>query len=263
VRYVISFACDDREPMQRTLNELYAYGDDLPTKVLHRCRLNLFERLMERLIAEGRIRAFGSALDIGCNAGFYAHMISGFGFRHVLGVDVVPEMIETARRHFASADPEHTVEFQVLNAEDLPRERRYDFILCTEVIEHTEDPDRVVENLKALLAPGGIAVVSLPNRVSLPYLIAWLEYRLRRRPRDRNFERHLEYPFTRSRRLFGGDDRRVIATDGTNLIGDQRSLNLFYRTPVFATLNRLQFALGRSWPCKYFTQFFYVVVQRS
>ena len=82
-------------------------------------------------------------------------MLSGFGFRHVLGVDVVPEMIETARRHFGSVDPERTVEFQVLNAEALPRDRRDDYILCTEVIEHTVDLDRVVENLKALLAPGG------------------------------------------------------------------------------------------------------------
>ena len=106
-------------------------------------------------------------------------------------------------------------------------------------------------------------MVSLPNRVSLPCLVAWLGYRLRRRPRDLNFERHLEYPFTRSRRLFAGDDRRVIATDGTNLIWDGRSLNVFYRTPVFAALNRLQFEWGRSWPFKYFTQFFYVVVQRS
>ena len=93
---------------------------------------------MERLVAEGRIRTFGSALDIGCNAGFYAHMISGFGFRRVLGVDVVPEMIETARRHFASADRNTPSSFRCSTPSTCRADPAADFILCTEVIEHTE-----------------------------------------------------------------------------------------------------------------------------
>src|SRR5438093_4952082 len=125
--YRIDFACDAREPLQRELNALYDYGDDLATKVLHRARLNLFVMLVERLTAQGVIRRFDDALDVGCNAGFYSHLISGFGFHRVLGIDVVPAMIESASRRFGSQAPEHSVEFRLMPAEALPAEPRYDF----------------------------------------------------------------------------------------------------------------------------------------
>src|SRR5213592_832806 len=160
--YSIDFASDDREPLQRKLNALYDYGDDLATKVLHRARLNLFVLLTRRLVARGVIRQFGDALDVGCNAGFYSHLISALGFRRVLGIDVVPAMIDVATRRFASQAQDRSVEFRLMPAEALAPEPRYDFVLCTEVIEHTEQPDRVIETLRTILNPGGVAVVSLP-----------------------------------------------------------------------------------------------------
>ena len=261
--YAIDFACDDREPLQRELNALYEYGDDLATKVLHRARLNLFVQLARRLVERGVIRQFGEALDVGCNAGFYSHLISGLGFRHVLGIDVVPGMIDTATRRFAPAADGRAVEFRLMPAEELPAEPRYDFVLCTEVIEHTQRPERVIEILRSILTPGGVAVISLPNRLSLPYLAAWAAYRLRRRPRNEDFERHLEFPCTRTLGLFAGGDRRVVASTGTNLVWDDRLLHALHRTPVFAALNRAQFELGRRAPFKFATQFFYVVVRRE
>ena len=261
--YVIDFSCDDCEPLQRELNELYGYADDLASKVLHRARLNLFVLLTRRLRSTGVMQQFGEALDVGCNAGFYSHLISGLGFRHVLGIDVVPEMIATATRKFASVTPGSSVEFRLMPAETLPPEPRYDFVLCTEVIEHTQQPARVIENLRAILAPGGVAIVSLPNRLSLPYVTAWASHRLRRRPRDENFEHHLEYPFTRTLRLFAGPDARVVTSTGTNLVWDDRLLRAVHGSRVFPALNRVQFELGRRWPLKFATQFFYVVIHRD
>ena len=261
--YSIDFACDDREPLQRELNTLYAYGDDLATKVLHRARLNLFVLLARRLVERGVIRQFGDALDVGCNAGFYSHLISSLGFRRVLGIDVVPSMIDVATLRFGSRDPKRLVEFRLMPAEALATEPRYDFVLCTEVIEHTGQPDRVIQTLRSLLTPGGVAIVSLPNRLSLPYLGAWAAYRLQRRPRNVDFERHLEYPCTRTLRLFAGGDRRVVASSGTNLMWDDRLLKALYGTPLFPALNRAQFELGRRWPFRFATQFFYVVIRRD
>jgi hypothetical protein len=78
-----------------------------------------------------------------------------------------------------------------------------------------------------------------------------------------DFERHLEFPFTRTLRLFSGGDRRVVACTGTNLIWDDRLLRATHGTPVFRALNRAQFELGRRWPFRFVTQFFYVVVRRD
>ncbi len=261
--YRADFACDDAEPLQQTLNQLYEYGDDLETKVLHRLRLNLFAHLLAELSGRGELRQKGAALDVGCNAGVYSRMLSDHGFADVLGIDVVPEMIDKAERTFATDAPGHQISFRLTSAVTFEPPRLYDFILCTEVIEHTEDPPRMIENLRRWIAPGGIAVVSLPNRLSLPYLTAWLAYKLRGVPRNQDFENHLEYPSFRSRRLFTGGDRRLIHTDGTNLFWTGRLLRPCYGRAFFPALNRAAFELARVWPFREVAQFFYVVVRRD
>ena len=262
MHYHVDFECRDEEPLQALLNDLYDYRDDVGTKVLHRCRLNLFTLLLGDLIRRGVVTRFGRALDIGCNAGMYSAILSDLGFRSVLGVDVVPEMIAKAQHRFASSDPERAVEFRLQAAESLGSASPFDFVLCTEVIEHTREPARVIENLRALIAPGGVAIVSMPNRISFPYLTAWLTYRLRRQPRDEDFERHLEYPFYRAMRLFTDHERRLVHVDGTNLLWTDRSIRRAYGSPRFARLNRWNFRMARAWPLRYFAQFFYIVVRR-
>ncbi len=260
--YKIDYACDDREPLQQTLNRLYQYGEDVGTKVLHRSRLNLFSLLLRKWTARGDIASFESALDIGCNAGMYCRILSDCGFRYVLGIDVVDEMIRKASAAFASRDADKTVEFKLQYAESLAAERQFDFVLCTEVIEHTDHPDRVVAAIKAALKPGGLAIISLPNRISLPYLLSWLAHRLGWGPRDEVFERHLDYPFYRSIRLFDGDGTKVVGTDGTNLFWNGRTVRWMYGTRLFPLLNRINFNLSRLWPLKYMAQSFYLLVAR-
>src|SRR5439155_4868510 len=169
MRYQVDFACRDSDPLQQLLNELYEYGDDLETKVLHRLRLNLFTLLVGDLIRDRTVTRFETAIDIGCNSGMYSALLSDLGFRRVLGIDVVPKMIATAERHFATAGAGRSVEFRLQPAETLAGAGTFDFLLCTEVIEHTNDPARTIENIRGLLAPGGVAVISMHDCLSLPY----------------------------------------------------------------------------------------------
>ena len=258
--YSVDFACDDRDPLQARLNQICDYEHDVETKILHRERMNLFFLLMQDLIRRGIVKTFDSALDVGCNTGIYSKMLGDFGFRHVLGVDIVPDMIERANQTFAMAGPERSIAFAVANAEELDTSRKYDFILCTEVIEHTSRPELVVANLKRMVSPGGVAVITLPNAWSFPFQIARLAYAIKRPPRNLEFEDHLKYPFPRSLKLLQGGGLRLVRTDGANLLLDSHLLKLLYGRPAFALFNRLQFALGRWWPFKYFTQFFFMVL---
>jgi len=253
---------DDQDPLQQELNRLYDYGQDLETRILHRSRLNLFHHLMHDLIREAVVRRFDRALDIGCNAGGYSRMLSDFGFREVDGLDIETELIARAVATFASDAPGATRHFRVENAEELQADSRYDFVLCTEVIEHTARPGLVIDNLCRALAPGGIAVVTLPNAFSLPFGKAALKYRLQGRHDDPVFEDHLRYPFWRARGLFAGSGLRLLRTTGTNLVFDATTLRLLHRTPLFVPINRVQFALARHWPLKYVAQFFFMVWQR-
>jgi 2-polyprenyl-3-methyl-5-hydroxy-6-metoxy-1,4-benzoquinol methylase len=130
--YQLDFRCDDREPLQARLNRLYDYADDLETRVLHRCRLNLFSLLLGELKVRGLIARRDTALDIGCNAGGYSKIVSDAGYRRVEGLDLEPWMIDRANAEFASDDPEHAIRFRVENAEEMDASRQFDFILCTE-----------------------------------------------------------------------------------------------------------------------------------
>ncbi len=261
--YREDFACRDDDALQQLLNQLYDYQDDIETKVLHRCRLNLFHRLMRDLIARGVVTSFGSALDIGCNAGYYSKMIADFGFKKVVGVDIVDEYVQRARKHFGCADADRTLEFHTMNAEELDTSQRFDFILCTEVIEHTSHPERVVENIKAMLGPGGVAVVTLPNAVSLPYLWARMTHAVKRKAMDPVLRDHLRYPFHRATRLFRGSELRLVGTTGTNLILFGPVLKAVYQRPGFSWLNRLSFMMARAWPVKYVSQFFFLALKRG
>ncbi|MGH7726488.1 MAG: methyltransferase domain-containing protein [Candidatus Eiseniibacteriota bacterium] len=260
--YRVDFSCDDRDPLQARLNAIFEYADDVETKVLHRSRLNLFFLLLDRLSREGALSRRDSALDIGCNGGAYSRMLSDFGFAHVRGVDIEPRFIETARREFAFEAPERSLRFDVGNAEEIDTREKVDFVLCTEVIEHTSRPDRVVQVIREILKPGGVAVVTLPNRISLPFQMAWWAYRLKRMPKNPEFEDHLNYPFYRSLKLFDFPDLELLQTDGTNLLLPSRLLRALYRTPIFGPVHHADFLLSRLWPLKFFTQFFYLVLRK-
>jgi 2-polyprenyl-3-methyl-5-hydroxy-6-metoxy-1,4-benzoquinol methylase len=41
--------------------------------------------------------------------------------------------------------------------------RSFDVVLCTEVLEHTRDPRRVIAEMLRVAAPGARVVVSIPN----------------------------------------------------------------------------------------------------
>jgi len=103
-------------------------------------------------------------------------------------------------------------------------------------------------------------VITLPNAWSFPFQSARLAYAIKRPPHNLEFEDHLKYPFPRSLRLLRGGGLRLVRTDGANLLLESHLLKLLYGKPSFATFNRLQFQLGRWWPFKYFTQFFFMVL---
>lgn len=50
-----------------------------------------------------------------------------------------------------------------LNKDKLSLKGRYDLIVVTEVLEHLQDPETVLNQIKKLLKKGGIVLVSLPN----------------------------------------------------------------------------------------------------
>ena len=100
-----------------------------------------------------------SALDVGCGAGLLAEPLARLG-ANVAGLDAAPELIEAAKGHAAGQGL--SIDYRAGELEQLAG--TFDLVCCLEVIEHVADPASFVQALEARVAPGGLLIMSTPNR---------------------------------------------------------------------------------------------------
>ncbi len=104
-----------------------------------------------------------SALDMGCGAGLLAEPLARMGAQ-VTGVDAAAESIAVARVHAASGGL--SIDYRAGGVEAVAGET-FDLVCSMEVIEHVADPNGFVAGLAEGVAPGGMLVMSTPNRTWL------------------------------------------------------------------------------------------------
>lgn len=104
-------------------------------------------------------------LDAGCGVGYGAGILAEAGASRIVGVDIAGEAIENA---ILRADP--IGEFVVGDLEQLPfTPCSFDVVVCFEVIEHVHRRELVLDELRRVLRPDGVLILSSPNRnVYLP-----------------------------------------------------------------------------------------------
>jgi len=96
-----------------------------------------------------------SVLDVGCGTHAVLHRQVDPADAYT-GVDVKPE-IEAPIPRYAQVD---------LNEEDLSAALggdTFDVVFCGEVLEHVFSPDRLLRQLRAVLGPDGLLILSTPN----------------------------------------------------------------------------------------------------
>lgn len=101
-----------------------------------------------------------SAIDVGCGAGLLCEPLARLGAA-VTGVDASAENIAAARAHAAGSGLEiayHDGELDALAP------GQFDLVTSMEVIEHVADKAAFLHALRGRLAPGGLMVLSTPNR---------------------------------------------------------------------------------------------------
>lgn len=97
-------------------------------------------------------------LDVACGEGYGSAALMKAGAASVIGVDVSPETCEHARQKYG-------VDARVGDARNLPLpDDSVDLIVSFETIEHIPEPERFLDECARVLAPGGILVISTPNR---------------------------------------------------------------------------------------------------
>lgn len=106
------------------------------------------------------------ALDVGCGAGLLCEPLARLGAA-VTGIDAAAENIAAARAHAALSGL--TIDYRAGGVEALAGET-FDLVTSLEVIEHVAAPGTFVAGLAAALAPGGLLILSTPNRTALSRL---------------------------------------------------------------------------------------------
>jgi 2-polyprenyl-6-hydroxyphenyl methylase/3-demethylubiquinone-9 3-methyltransferase len=110
----------------------------------------------------------GTWLDAGCGTGTLSRRLAERGCK-VLGVDAAIEMIEAAVQLAQSGDTSAQLTFeQVETIARLPLvSSSCDGILCSSVLEYVSDVEACLKEFARVLRPGGLLLVSVPNRHSI------------------------------------------------------------------------------------------------
>ena len=110
----------------------------------------------------GRYVGGKSVLDIACGTGFGCDMLAKAGAHSVVGLDLDSSAIDYARRNY-SADQ---IRFDTGDAQNLAgvAEASFDVVISFETIEHLPDVDRYLSELRRVLKPGGMVMISTPDR---------------------------------------------------------------------------------------------------
>jgi 2-polyprenyl-3-methyl-5-hydroxy-6-metoxy-1,4-benzoquinol methylase len=155
----------DNEPLQAV-----AYHGQLARGWEQRYRKRSFKARQAVLIEclEKRDLAGGSWLDAGCGTGTLSRLLAERGCR-VLGVDAAIEMVEAAGRLSQGEDRSVQLKFeQVETIARLPlANNSIDGVLCSSVLEYVSDVDACLKEFARVLRPGGLLLVSVPNRHSI------------------------------------------------------------------------------------------------
>lgn len=107
-----------------------------------------------------------SAADVGCGAGLLCEPLARLGAK-TIGIDAAPENIAAARHHAEGQGLR--IDYRTGSVDALGTER-FDLVTSMEVVEHVADPSAFVEGLADALAPGGLLILSTPNRTPLSRL---------------------------------------------------------------------------------------------
>lgn len=107
------------------------------------------------------------ALDVGCGAGLLCEPLARLGAQ-VTGVDAAQENIAAASAHAAGGGLAIDYRCGEIGALGLTG---FDLVTSLEVIEHVADKAAFIAALAVALAPGGLMILSTPNRTAQSKLL--------------------------------------------------------------------------------------------
>lgn len=138
------------------------YADSIAPFTAYSGQIPLLEEI-------GRIDETSAVLELGCGTGDVAAQLAGLGCR-VVGIDFSENMVDIASNRF----PE--IKFEVADAEAIPSDAgAFDVVVSCYTAHHFARPERVFEEARRVLKPGGRVAVVMPIQSEQKSFGAFLE----------------------------------------------------------------------------------------
>jgi ubiquinone/menaquinone biosynthesis C-methylase UbiE len=130
-------------------------------------------RVVRRMEARAVQESLGSlqgknVIELGCGSGFYTRLLLEMGARHVLAVDISPEMLRGLQMERVTPIMGDVAKFTT--------DRSFEVLLAAGVLEFVPDPEAVLRNAALFALPNARFVILYPtaNLLALAY---WLYHR--------------------------------------------------------------------------------------
>lgn len=103
-----------------------------------------------------------NVLDIACGEGYGSAILAQVA-THVVGVDIAPEAVNHARERYQGRFS--NLEFVLGSATGIPYpDESFDLVVSFETIEHLSEQEAMLSELRRVLCPDGILIISTPDR---------------------------------------------------------------------------------------------------
>ena len=156
------------------------WDEDGPSKPLHKLNPTRIRYITSQIHTHFRKDTIEDLkiLDVGCGGGLVCEPLCRLG-ADVTGIDAGHIAIDTAINH--AVDNNLKITYKCETADK--HEGQYDVILALEILEHLDDRDQFIADIKKLLKPKGMIIFSTLNRtpksfalgiVAAEYIVRWV-----------------------------------------------------------------------------------------
>lgn len=127
---------------------------------------------VRRLIPVNFSKKKSNILDVGSASGWFLSQIANlFPNATCYGIDIHKKAITYGKRIYP------TLKLRVSNAERLPYKNNFfDIVVCTSVLEHVHNPEKVLLEIKRVMKKNGMAIIELDTG-SILFSLLWFVWR--------------------------------------------------------------------------------------
>ena len=178
-----------------------------------------------------------SIIDLGCNEGTYSVLFKAKGF-DVDGLDIcdLSKAFELSKKY------NMFVNYHSSPIEKPKIDKKFDYIFCSEVLEHIDDINRGLLSLKTLAHPHTKIIISLPNVLSIYGILRFIRDMIRSGFDFSKIDPHQKFPPWYVKKLFNKHDYSIKIIGSVNYFPFNIFPNFNLRLSKIPILNLLGYS---------------------